>query len=138
MQAVLIAMTILGCDDSVTQCSYVATVDKRWETVATCDAEAERQLKIYVNEKYPTVIAVCEQPKPVAAPEPPKIVDAAPPASAVQPEPQQAGGIGGFVDRVAEEVRARLPSGKRVKTVLAKPVHFVTDGYSWAVARLSD
>ena len=34
MQAVLIAMTILGCDDSVSQCNYVATVDKRWETVA--------------------------------------------------------------------------------------------------------
>ncbi|MGO7755670.1 hypothetical protein ACC708_36150, partial [Rhizobium ruizarguesonis] len=71
-QAVLIAMTILGCDDSISQCNYVATVYKRWETVAACDAEAERRLKTYVNVNYPSVISVCEAPKAIAAAEPPK------------------------------------------------------------------
>ena len=68
MQAVLIAMTILGCNDSVTQCNYVATVGKHFETVAMCDADSERQLKHYSNISYPTVIAVCEPPHPRCRP----------------------------------------------------------------------
>ncbi|MBY5651836.1 hypothetical protein HFO45_26855 [Rhizobium leguminosarum] len=127
MQAVLIAMTILGCDDSISQCNYVATVDKRWETVAACDAEAERRLKTYANVNYPSVIAVCEAPKAVAA------------ASEVAvAAPQPAGRIAGFVEGIAGQVRAHLPSGRSVKDTLTKPVHFVSASYSWVVTRLAD
>ncbi|PDT07671.1 hypothetical protein [Rhizobium sp. M1] len=136
MQAVLIAMTILGCDDSVTQCSYVATVDKRWETVAACDAEAERRLKAYANVSYPSVIAVCEAPKAVAAAEPPKPAPAAIPA----PEPleQPVGKLASFAENIAGQVRAHLPSGRDVKETLSKPVHFVSASYSWVVTRIAD
>ncbi|MBB4478276.1 hypothetical protein [Rhizobium etli] len=134
MQAVLIAMTILGCDDSVTQCSYVATVDKRWETVAACDAEAERRLKAYANVSYPSVIAVCEAPKAVAAAEPPK------PAAVPAPEPveQPVGKLASFAENIAGQVRAHLPSGRDVKETLSKPVHFVSASYSWVVTRIAD
>ncbi|NEK13733.1 hypothetical protein [Rhizobium leguminosarum] len=139
MQAVLIAMTIFGCDDSISQCNYVATVDKRWETVAACDAEAERRLKTYVNVNYPSVIAVCEAPKAIAAAEPPKPA----PVPAAAPEvpvaaPQPAGRIAGFAEGIAGQVRAHLPSGRSVKDTLTKPVHFVSASYSWVVTRLAD
>ncbi|MDV4154570.1 hypothetical protein ACCT14_07120 [Rhizobium brockwellii] len=140
MQAVLIAMTILGCDDSISQCNYVATVDKRWETVAACDAEAERRLKTYVNVNYPSVIAVCEAPKAIAAAEPPKPapVPAAAPEVAVSEPEEPAGRIAGFAEGIAGQVRAHLPSGKSVRDTLTKPVHFVSASYSWVVTRLAD
>ncbi|MBY3053438.1 hypothetical protein [Rhizobium laguerreae] len=139
MQAVLIAMTILGCDDSISRCNYVATVDKRWETVTACDAEAERRLKTYANVNYPSVIAVCEAPKAIAAAEPPKPapVPAAAPEVAVA-APQPAGRIAGFAEGIAGQVRAHLPSGRSVKDTLTKPVHFVSASYSWVVTRLAD
>jgi hypothetical protein len=135
MQAVLIAMTILGCDDSVSQCNYVATVDKHWETVVACDAEAEQRLKNYANASYPTVIAVCEAPKSLAAAEPAKPAPSAPTAPEVA---EQQDGIGAFVDNIAGRVRANLPSGQDVKNTLAKPLHFVSASYSWAAARFTD
>ncbi|UIY22979.1 hypothetical protein LZK76_12995 [Rhizobium leguminosarum] len=140
MQAVLIAMTILGCDDLISQCNYVATVDKRWETVAACDAEAERRLKTYVNVNYPSVIAVCEAPKAIAAAEPPKPapVPAAAPEVAVAAPEEPAGRIAGFAEGIAGQVRAHLPSGKSVRDTLTKPVHFVSASYSWVVTRLAD
>ncbi|MBY3334368.1 hypothetical protein HFO32_02145 [Rhizobium leguminosarum] len=139
MQAVLIAMTILGCDDSISQCNYVATVDKRWETVTACDAEAERRLKTYANVNYPSVIAVCEAPKAIAAAEPrkPAPVPAAAPEVAIA-APQPAGRIAGFAEGIAGQVRAHLPSGRSVKDTLTKPVHFVSASYSWVVTRLAD
>ena len=136
MQAVLIAMTILGCDDSVSQCRYVATVDKRWETVAACDAEAERRLKAYANVSYPSVIAVCEAPKAVAAAEPPKPAPAAIPAP--EPVEQPVGKLASFAENIAGQVRAHLPSGRDVKETLSKPVHFVSASYSWVVTRIAD
>lgn len=140
MQAVLIAMTILGCDNSISQCNYVATVDKRWETVAACDAEAERRLKTYVNVNYPSVIAVCEAPKAIAAAEPPKPapVPAAAPEVAVAAPELPAGRIAGFAEGIAGQVRAHLPSGRSVRDTLTKPVHFVSASYSWVVTRLAD
>jgi hypothetical protein len=135
MQAVLIAMTILGCNDSVTQCNYVATVDKHWETVAMCDADSEKQLKHYTSISYPTVIAVCEPPKPASAPELPKIVASAP-APLAQAETDEQGGVSGFADRMAARVREHLPSGHTMKSALATPVHFVSGSYSWVVKRL--
>lgn len=137
MQAVLIAMTILGCNDAVTQCNYVATVEKHWETVAMCDADSERQLRRYSNVSYPTVIAVCEPPKAPLAPEPPKIAatPAQPPQQAA-PEPQ--GSLSALADRVSSEVRSHLPSRKSMQSALAKPVHFVSGSYSWVVKRIAD
>lgn len=139
MQAVLIAMTILGCDDSVSQCSYVATVDKRWETVAACDAEAERRLKAYANVSYPSVIAVCEAPRALAAAEPPKPAPLPAATAETAPAPEEpVGKLAGFAENIAGQVRAHLPTGQDVKETLSKPVHFVSASYSWVVTRLND
>lgn len=133
MQVVLVAMTILGCNDSVTQCNYLTTVEQKWQTVAMCDADSERQLKRYTNVSYPTVIAVCEPPKP-ASPEAPKAVVESAPTPPVPAETQ--GRLSALADRVASEVRAYLPSGSEMKTALASPVHFVSGSYSWVAKRL--
>ena len=137
MQAVLIAMTIFGCNDSVTQCNYVATVDKHWQTVAMCDAESEKQLKGFTNAKYPTVIAVCEEPKPTAAPETAKL-EAQATATAPAVEQPQPTGLRAYAVRVAERVRAGLPTGDDIKQTLVKPLHFVSNGYSWVAQRFSN
>jgi hypothetical protein len=133
MQAILIAMTILGCNDAVTQCNYVATVEKHWDTVATCDADSETQLKHFSSISYPTVIAVCEPPRPASAPEQPKI---AAPAPAAQAETTAQGAVSGFTDRMAARVREHLPSGHAVTSALATPVHFVSGSYSWVVKHI--
>ncbi|URK87929.1 hypothetical protein LP421_09790 [Rhizobium sp. RCAM05350] len=53
-------MTILGCDDSVSQCHYVSTVSGTWQTIAVCDAESQKQLPKFSNANYPVIVAVCE------------------------------------------------------------------------------
>ncbi|ULJ73289.1 hypothetical protein [Rhizobium gallicum] len=141
MQAILVAMTIFGCNDSVTQCNYVATVDKHWDTVAKCDAESEKRLKSFADTNYPTVIAVCEAPKPAIAPEQPKVAEALPaPVPSVQETGQETGktGIRAFAIRIADQVHTHLPTGESVKHTLEKPVHFVSDRYSWAVQRFKN
>jgi hypothetical protein len=134
MQAILVAMTIFGCNDSVTQCNYVATVDKHWDTVAMCDAESEKRLKSFADANYPTVIAVCEAPKPAIATEQPKVAEALP---APVPPVRETGktGIRAFALRIADQVHTHLPTGQSVKHTLEKPVHFISDSYSWAVQR---
>jgi hypothetical protein len=128
MQAVLVAMTILGCNDSVTKCNFIATVEKQWQTVAMCDADSERQLKHFTNISYPTVIAVCEPPKPATPPDTRRAVVENIPKPPAPAETQ--GRLSVFADRVAGQVRAHLPSGSDMKTVLVPPVHFVSGGYS--------
>ena len=55
-------MTILGCNDGVSQCQYVATAEKTYSSVALCDAATEPVLTRYSNINYPMVIAVCQKP----------------------------------------------------------------------------
>ncbi|MFB2604341.1 hypothetical protein ACE04B_20435, partial [Rhizobium phaseoli] len=97
-----------------------------------------RRLKAYANVSYPSVIAVCEAPKAVAAAEPPK--PAPVPASIPAPEPveEPVGKLASFAENIAGQVRAHLPSGQDVKETLSKPVHFVSASYSWVVTRIAD
>ncbi|MGO6901777.1 hypothetical protein ACCS96_15380, partial [Rhizobium ruizarguesonis] len=89
---------------------------------------------------YPSVIAVCEAPKAIAAAEPPESapVPAAASEVAVAAPEEPAGRIAGFAEGIAGQVRAHLPSGKSVRDTLTKPVHFVSASYSWVVTRLAD
>ncbi|HEY0120471.1 MAG TPA: hypothetical protein VGC14_01715 [Rhizobium sp.] len=141
MQAVLIAMTILGCDDSVTQCNYIASPDKRWETIAACDAETEKRLHSFTNVHYPTVIAVCERSRlapadasPAPAPQQPAITAQ---TNIVEAKPQPSRGIVGFAAKAVAQAREMLPSRHGVKRVLSTPVHFVSDSYSWMARRIA-
>lgn len=62
MQAALIIMTILGCDDTATQCHHIEMLDERWATIQACDAVSEDKLATFSNLNYPVVVAVCQTP----------------------------------------------------------------------------
>jgi hypothetical protein len=152
MNAALIVMTILGCNDSGTDCHYIATASERWPTVAMCDSVSEDHLPSYTNQPYPVLIAVCQNPQaagvaeaaaPVTAvPEtrPPESAaasaDAEPaaPAPVITEEvsPEEAETLAG---RAIQRVRNVLPTTEGVKTLMVKPVRLVEDGYSWVARR---
>lgn len=62
MQAALIIMTILGCDDTATQCHHIEMLDERWATIQACDAVSDEKLMTFSNLNYPVVVAVCQTP----------------------------------------------------------------------------
>ena len=165
MQAALIIMTILGCDDSATQCHYVEMRDERWATVQACDAVSEDRLKGYSNLDYPVVVAVCQTPGDAGLaevadePEQDLVQTAAPEAdtslTSTTPVPKadipeaETADLGdnepaianvpdaepGVTTRVLSLVKEALPEKARIKALVSEPVHVVTDSYSWVVQR---
>jgi hypothetical protein len=142
MNAALIVMTILGCNDGGTDCHYIATAEQRWPTIAMCDAVSEEHLPAYANHPYPLLIAVCQNPpdagvkEAAAVPSPlqpeseTSRQDDGAPAAPVSPEDAQT-----LAGRAIERVRNVLPTTEGVKTVMVKPVRLVEDGYSWVARR---
>lgn len=159
MQAALIIMTILGCDDTATQCHFVEMRDERFATVQACDAVSEDKLRTYSNLDYPVVVAVCQTPEDTGlaevADEPaqelaqldeleadtsmpiPKADIPAPETAVIDdpavPMPRET--APGVTTRVLNLVREALPEKARVKALVSQPVHVVTDSYSWVVQR---
>lgn len=137
MNAALIVMTILGCNDAGTDCHYIATAENRWPTIAMCDAVSEDQLGRYANQPYPMIIAVCQKPEATEianAPATQAKPETLPPEPALQPAvvtPQEEETLASSAIR---RVRSVLPTTEGVKTLMVKPVRLVEDGYSW-VAR---
>jgi len=143
MNAALIVMTILGCDDAGTDCHYIATAENRWPTVEMCDAVSEDQLAGYVNQPYPMIIAVCQKPEttevanaPVPqakpdAPAPGPAPQAAPVTLEVTPQEKET-----LAERAIHRVKAVLPTTEGVKTLMVKPVRLVEDSYSWVARKL--
>ncbi|WP_312407461.1 hypothetical protein [Rhizobium sp.] len=157
MNAALIVMTILGCNDSGTDCKYIATAKERWPTVAMCDSVSEDHLPTYANQPYPVLIAVCQDPeiagipnvgpipvtRPSASPERQPAdkntsetsVDAnAQKVEVAEVTPEEAETLAG---RAIQRVKTVLPTTEGVKTLMTKPVRLVEGGYSW-VARKFD
>jgi uncharacterized membrane protein YdfJ with MMPL/SSD domain len=150
MNAALIVMTILGCNDSGTDCHYIATASERWPTVAMCDAVSEDHLPSYANQPYPVLISVCQNPQTAgveataaatAVPESRPPEQAAESAGAEQVaaasvteevSPEEAETLAG---RAIQRVRNVLPTTEGVKTLMVKPVRLVEDGYSWVARR---
>ena len=134
MKTALIAMTILGCDDSVNDCQYIATAQEMWVSVELCDAAAERVLGQYGNVHYPMVIAVCQQPeaKPDAVaqlpPSPTPLPVLAPPAEEHK----------GLAARAVDTIRHALPSTTGIRMVFETPLHVITDSYSWVAKKISN
>lgn len=178
MQTALIIMTILGCDDSATQCHFVEMLDRRWATIEACDAEAEATLSGYNNISYPVAVAVCQTPGDTALAEAtsetgPELADASgqpvgdlggqpaqpnqgesqalnsalrPPADIPQasansgPDANAAAGADvietpRLARRILGTIREVLPTPENLKTLIEKPVHVVTDQYSWVARR---
>lgn len=146
MKTALIIMTILGCDDSVTQCHYISTVPGTWETVAVCDAESQKQLPKFSNASYPVVVAMCENsdsqltdtPKALEQ-APPVNTDAAipaAPATSIQPAPVlQTEQKPTMPKRALAFLSGALPDTTKLRDVVTAPVHSIQNGYSWVARR---
>jgi len=157
MNAALVVMTILGCNDSGTDCKYIATAQERWPSVAMCDSVSEDHLPTYANQPYPVLIAVCQDPEIASIPNVGPIPVTRPSASQeTQPAetntsdtsvdtnaqkvevaevtPEEAETLAG---RAIQRVKTVLPTTEGVKTLMTKPVRLVEGGYSW-VARKFD
>ncbi|NTJ42268.1 hypothetical protein G6L28_06595 [Agrobacterium larrymoorei] len=133
MRTALVLMTILGCDDSATDCQHVATLQQRWTSIELCDAESEKQLGNFANASYPVVVAVCQTPETQTATQNDETVSSQ--AAAQQSEQQEEETL---TQRAIGRVRKILPSTEGVKQVLGKPVRIVEDSYSWIARRFSD
>jgi hypothetical protein len=143
MQTALIVMTILGCDDSVTQCHYVATAQEHFVSVALCDAASETILAGYSGANYPMLVAVCQPPESQTA-------DLAPPpegsAKAEMADPVPLPGPAATLPenerqslaaRAVDKIRKVLPDTQDVRMVFETPLHVVADSYSWVAKKIS-
>lgn len=139
MKAAFIVMSILGCDDSGVQCQPVATVGQQWTTIADCDAASERELVKYTNVKFPMVVAVCQTANTTALAD--SVEDIEEGAVVTRsldgtPKPPEDKANPGLTARAIALVGSVLPSRKGVINTLEKPVHFVTDTYSWVARKI--
>ena len=143
MKAALIVMTIMGCDDSATQCHYIDTVDRSWQTVALCDAQAETYINRHQDKNYPVIVAVCESSgdrmtADVAEPAP----EAKPAEAATQAEipvpAETAEARQGLAARTLNFVKKAIPDTAALKAAVTKPVRYAEDGYSWVIKRFAD
>lgn len=134
MKAALIVMTILGCDDSATQCHYVATIDRTWQSVAQCDAESEKQLGNYSQSSYPMMVAVCETSgkdmTAEAAVEAPAVNDAMSGTFDTSPADKP-----NIAERTITLFKSALPRTDRLKDMVTGPVRYVEDGFSWVAKK---
>lgn len=164
MKTALIVMTILGCDDSATQCHYIDTVDSSWQSVALCDAQSETQMIRYQNSNYPVIAAVCETNSGQAGggqtgggqtgggqqnadveddlsqPADNQANAATPPAAAAPepPAPPTATQTAGIASRTLSMLKRNLPDPAAIGDTMAKPFRYAEDGYSWVVRKFSD
>jgi hypothetical protein len=135
MKTALIMMTILGCDDSVSQCEFVETPVERFVSIELCDAASEEILGRYTNIGYPTAVAVCQTPPPeiaqAIAASNQTLVD--PEAQAAIPSEEQHRTLR---DRAIDAVRQVLPGTAQIKMIFEKPIHVVSDSYSWVAKKI--
>lgn len=144
MKAALIVMTILGCDDSATQCHYISTVEGSWQTVALCDSESQKQLPKFSNDhNYPVIVAVCETAgndmTAMANPEPLPQLNPAPLDTQTVPVPAttQTEEKPNLPRRALAFITGALPDPEQLRNAVTKPVHYVEDGYSWIARKFT-
>jgi hypothetical protein len=143
MQTALIVMTILGCDDNVTQCHYVATAQEHFVSVALCDAASEKVLAGFSGVNYPMLVAVCQPPESQTAGLPAPPADAnKPDAAAIMPLPGPAATLPeeerqSLAARAVGKIRKVLPDTADIRMVFETPLHVVADSYSWVAKKIS-
>lgn len=142
MNAAIIAMTILGCDDAVKDCQYVATLQQRWPSIEMCNAVSEKELASFANVSYPVVIAVCQDPTAeetadniVPRPKQPETEMA---AKAAETEAERREEERGMAARAINRVTSVLPSSDGIRTLFGKPVRLVENSYSWVAKKFRD
>ena len=140
MQTALILMTILGCDDAVTQCNYIATASPRYTSVELCDAASAAQLARFTDAGYPSVVAVCQKPaeadqQQTASAEKPQALPLPETVPQVTAEPEKQPGIAA---RAVTLIGDALPTLDGVRSAIGKPSHYATASYSWLVRKITD
>jgi hypothetical protein len=144
MKTALIVMTILGCDDNVSQCHYISTVNGNWPSIAQCDTESQKELPRFSNRNYPVVVAVCETsgPDAVASTEPVPDVNATLPEDAPAQQtttlPAEQVAKPTLPKRALALLGGAVPDREKLKAIVTAPVHYVEDGYSWVARRFSN
>lgn len=138
MKTALIMMTILGCDDSVSQCEFVETPPERFVSIELCNAASEQVLGRYTNIAYPTAVAVCQMPPrditdALAAEAPSQPGENATVSNITPTEEQQKT----LKDRAVEAVREVLPGKAEIKMIFEKPIHVVSESYSWVAKKIT-
>ncbi len=135
MKTAAIIMTILGCDDSVSQCHYIDTAEQKWVSIELCHAASEQVLGGYSDANYPMVIAVCQPPENAGSETAtaPQATEAQPADTAKPPVEQQES----LTARAVAKIRGVLPGTERIKMVFETPLHVVADGYSWVAKKLT-
>ena len=139
MKAAFVVMSILGCDDSGAQCQPVASVDEQWQTIAACDAASERHLGKYRNVNYPMMVAVCQTADTTALADSQEDVAEIDPKSARSPPTpatSKDSPHAGITARAIALVEYALPSKETLKSTISRPVHIVSDTYSWVARKI--
>lgn len=135
MKTAAIMMTILGCDDSVSQCHYIDTADQKWVSIELCHAASEQVLEGYSSANYPMVIAVCQPPENTGSETANNLQPTEEPtATAAKPPVEQQESLAA---RAVGKIRGVLPGTERIKMVFETPLHVVADGYSWVAKKLT-
>ncbi|MDI7864059.1 hypothetical protein MRS76_19100 [Rhizobiaceae bacterium n13] len=135
MKTALIMMSILGCDDTGSQCHYVKTQQQRWTSIELCDAASERELSRISDVDYPMLVAVCQTPIDIAS-RPPR-EDDRPALEGDDPlteEPDRQG----LATRALARIKGVLPNVDDLKDLAGRPVRLVTDSYSWVARKVAD
>jgi hypothetical protein len=135
MKTALIMMTILGCDDSVSQCQFVETPPERFVSIELCDAASESVLERYGNIGFPTAVAVCQAPPPevadaIAASTEANAAAAATAAQELSEEHKT------LTARAIDSIRQALPGRAQFKMIFETPIHVVSDSYSWVAKKI--
>lgn len=141
MRTAMVIMTILGCDDSTTDCQYVATLNQRWPSVELCNAVSEKELSAFANVSYPVVIAVCQDPTVASAATTspstvPKSQEVPADFSAVRTLEEQREEERSMAAKAVDRVNNMLPTRGNVENLIKGPVRIVENGYSWVAQRL--
>ena len=146
MKAALIVMTIMGCDDSATQCHYIETVDRSWQTVALCDAQAETWINKNQDKNYPVIVAVCEtSDKQMAKAEAPipstnaelPVTTPQAQADAIPTPPVSEAQQPSLPRRTLALVTGAMPDTAKLREAITRPVHTIEGGYSWVARKFT-
>lgn len=140
MKTALIVMTILGCDDGVNECAYIASPEQRWVSIELCHAASERVLDGYSNASYPMVIAVCQPPatgeaEVAATPKTAPAESVVPAPSIAEPTKEERKGLAA---RALDTIKLALPGKEKVRMAFETPLHVISDSYSWVARKIGD
>lgn len=139
MKTAVIFITILGCDDKVSQCEFHASPPERFVSIALCDAASEKVLERYGDIGYPTAVAVCQEP--AVEPESGANLHASPkasePSNPVDVTDPSAHKNKTLAARAADRIRHVLPGTSDIKMIFQTPIHVVSDSYSWVAKKIS-